>query len=288
MKVYYTNPLDEVIEFSATSKYKLLNVDDLGGNDVISQSVSSPYQDGTTSVGESYFKSKIMIVSFTLISSTLNADMRSLQKIINPKLGIGKLTVSLGTNTYVLEKVKVRTMADRDGRGDGLTFQVSKIIFEVFDPLYADISFTEQFAVNSVNLLEFDLDITDDFEFGQDYASGYVVQNLGDVACPVTIEITGALTAPLEVENLTTGDKIKVILDLTADEELIITTEIDNINVIKKTISTGVEVVAFQYIDVAETTFFYLPVGVSNIAITSTEGEVQGALFKFKNRYVGI
>jgi hypothetical protein len=288
-KMIFTNSLNQTIEFSSTSKYRWRNVDDFGGTDTVSQSVQSPYQDGSTSVGDSYFNAKIMEVQFVLVSATIDADMRTLYSVINPKLGLGTLTITLGASVFMLNKVKTRTLPTRMGdNGNGVTFQFSRILFEIFDPVYSDVAFTEQIAVNESSLLEFDIDITDDFMFGEIFTSGYPVVNAGDVACPITIEITGALTAPLEVENVTTGEKVKVVLSLTADEQLIITTEIDNINVIKKTISTGAEVVAFQYIDIAESTFFYLPVGTTYIKITSTSGEIYGALLKFKNRYVGI
>ena len=75
---------------------------------------------------------------------------------------------------------------------------------------------------------------------------------------------------------------------MTADEQLVINTKLDELNVTKITTSTGEEVSAFQYIDVAESTFFYLRLGENTIKVSSLEGAVEKTKIKHKNRFVGL
>jgi hypothetical protein len=100
--------------------------------------------------------------------------------------------------------------------------------------------------------------------------------------------LDGPKNSPLTVENLDTGEKIVLAMSLLATERLTITTGIDDINVIKEDLITGISTVAFQYIDVAETSFFRLPRGTSTLLITAGEAEVEQAIIKYRQRWVGI
>lgn len=289
-KITYVNPLGGEVEFSATSKYKWQSFDDLVGTEVLNQVASSPYQDGVTAVGDSYFQSKTMKLDFVCISDTLESDLRELYSALNPKLGLGRIDITIGETVYSWNSVKIRSLPSRPGAINklGSRFQFSQVIFEIFDPLFADFSYTESYTYTGVNLLEFDLDITDEFEFDTRVASGVTVANGGDVPCPIEVEFSGPSTSPLTLENVTTGEKIVVILDLTSDEKLYIYTKLEEINVVKETISTGEKVTAFQYVDVDDTDFFYLSTGDNNLLLTAGEGIVYGATVKFKQRYIGI
>jgi hypothetical protein len=78
----YVNALEQEIRFSETSKYKWLSIDDLGGNNITYQTISSPYQDGVTFIGTPYFQSKKIALSFAIISDELVEDMRYLNQIL--------------------------------------------------------------------------------------------------------------------------------------------------------------------------------------------------------------
>jgi len=288
-RLIYTNALGHSVEFSSAGTYQWTQVDDLGALDASFQTSSSPYQDGTTSVGDPYFEPRVIKVDIQIVSSDLQADIRSLNRILNPKLGMASLSYERDGVKRVLNKVKTRTMpALPGGTSRGIGFQMSSIIFMAFNPYYTDEAYTEASVETGGLGLEFPLNITDSFVFDFLNTTGVTVTNAGDVECPVTIILDGPMASPLEVENITTGEKIVLAATLLANERLMITTEIDNINVIKKNLTTSVETVAFQYIDVAQTTFFYLTMGTNTMRITADEAEMENATIKFKQQYVGV
>ncbi len=285
----YVNGIGQEVVFSESSKYRWISLDDIASNNVTFQTVSSPYQDGVTFIGIPYFQSKKIALEFAVLSDSLIDDMRYLNQILNPKLGLGQLHYIRGGITYVLDQVIVSTLPSLLGAENrGNYYQKSKLIFDVFNPLFTDLEYTTAIIGSGQLLFEFPLDITDEFEFGLINASGVIVNNVGDVEAPVRIEITGEATAPLTIENVTNGGKIVIGLSLTSDEKLIITTDVDNTNVIKETISTGVQTTAFNYIDITQTDFFKLERGNNQIIITNLVSEIVGATVQYKNRYVGV
>jgi hypothetical protein len=285
----YVNAIGQEITFSQNSKYRWLSIEDLGGNNVTFQTVSSPYQDGVTFIGTPYFQSKKLALSFAILSDSLIADMRYLNQILNPKLGLGQLHYIRGGITYVLDQIIVSNLPSLLGSENrGSYYQKSNLIFDVFNPLFTDLDYTTATIGSGQLLFEFPLNITDEFEFAVINAEGVIVNNVGDVEAPILIEITGEATSPLTIENVTNGGKIVVGLSLTSDEKLIITTDVDNTNVIKETISTGVQTTAFNYIDITQTDFFKVDRGNNQIIITNLSSEIVGATVQYKNRYVGV
>lgn len=288
-KVIYKNPDGRTLEFSASSKFKLINIDDLGGVDSVDRAISSPFQDGSTPVGESYFNTRVISVEFATMSNNLVEDLREIDSVLNPKLGPGEFHFSQNGNTRMLYPVKVRKLPSRPRQKErNKTFQMSSFIIEAYDPYYQDLNSIDAEVTTGGNLFSFPLNITTNYEFDYVNTAGVIVNNEGDIDTPVTVIFDGPKTAPLSIENLTTGEKIVLSLDLLADERLIVTTGVQDTNVIKETISTGVTEVAFQYIDIAETTFFNLSKGENRIQIVTTEGIVQDATVKFRNKYVGV
>jgi len=285
----YVNAIGQEVTFSETSKYLWLSLDDICANNVTFQTVSSPYQDGVTFIGTPYFESKKIVLKFAIVSETVVDDMRYLNQILNPKLGLGQLHYVRKGITYVLDQVLVSTLPSLPGRAErGKYYQQSSLIFDVFNPLFTDLEYTSATVGSGQLLFEFPLNITDEFEFAILNETGVIINNVGDVESPVRIEITGEATAPLTIENLTIGGKIVIGLSLTSDEKLIITTDVDNTNVIKETISTGVLTTAFNYIDITQTDFFRLSRGLNQIIITNLVSEIVGATVQYKNRYVGV
>ena len=288
-KMTYQNSIGQQIIFSESSKYRWLQVSDLGGLESIQQITSSPYQDGVSAVGSSYFQSRIVSVDFVIVDPDPVDAMRNLNSVLNPKIGIGKLIVEIDGNKKVFDKVKVRIMPTKlGGESRGYGFQFTSVVFEVFDPVYSDFAYTEAEVGTGELYLGFPINITDTFVFDAVFTDGVLVYNVGDVETPVEVILDGVVLAPLVIENLTTGGKIVIGLDILVGERLIITTELDNINVVLVDTISGTESVAFQYIDIEQTEFFYLAKGENQIAISGVEGEVESAIVKFKNRYVGV
>jgi len=288
-RLIFTNAQGQTIEFDTEGTYRWTQVGDMGGVGSTFQVTASPYQDGATPVGDSYFESRAIKVDIIIVSDNLQAAIRQLNTVLNPKLGTAKLTYERNGIRRTLNTVKTRSMPSLPGgESRGPSFQISSVIFEAFDPYYSDEEYTEASVATGGLGLEFPLDITDSFVFDYLNTNGVTVTNSGDVECPVTIVLDGPMTSPLEVESITTGEKIVLALALLANERLTITTQLDSINVIKTNLTTGAETVAFQYIDIAETTFFNLVRGTNTLRITANEAEMESAAIRFKQRYVGV
>jgi len=288
-RLIFTNARGQTVIFSNTGTYRWTNVDDLGGLTATSQTSTGPYQDGATPEGEAYLESKILTLELLITSRDLKAAIRNLNSILNPKLGIGKLTYEIDGNAKEFDKVRTRMLPSLLGQGNrGYGFQITSVMFEVFDPIYKDVNYTEAQIVSGGNFFSFPLNITDSFEFDFLNTNGVTVTNRGDIEAPLTIIMDGPLSSPVVIENMSTGEKIVTQLAIAEGERLTVITEPDNLNVLKTIISTGEETVAFQYIDTEETEFFNLQHGTNTLRITAAGAEVGEATIKFKNRYVGV
>lgn len=288
-KLTFTNAQGQSATFDTRGTYRWINVDDIGGLVASSQTVAGPFQDGRTPVGDAYFDAKVLGVELLIVSADTAAEIRALNQILNPKLGLGALTYEDGGVGKQLQKVRTRmlpTMPGGSARGDG--FQKTKIIFEIFDPLFADYDYTTAEVESGGDGLNFPVNITDAFVFDYLNTEGVTVTNSGDVDCPVEVIFDGPVSAPVAVTNETTGEQIVLGLALLEGERLTITTDTDNTNVIKTDLDTGETSVAFQYLDVAQTTFFKLRTGVNLLKITADGTNVEQATVRFRQRYVGV
>lgn len=117
---------------------------------------------------------------------------------------------------------------------------------------------------------------------------GETIQNIynsGDVETSVKIMFKGPALNP-KVENITTGEFIKIERELTTDDTLYITTGFGDKRV--EIERSGVRENAFNYIDL-ESTFFQLQAG-DNLIEYTTESELisRGVEIRYYNRYLGI
>lgn len=285
----FTNARGDSVEFSAASKYRWMAVDDLGGAEAVQQTVASPYQDGVTATGDSYYMMRTLDVMLAVIDADLRTAIRDLNTALNPKLGMGTLLYEDGPVRRSLDRVKVRKLPTLpDGGSRGARVQLTHILFDAYDPLYTDGVDTEVVLGTSGDSFSFPLDITDSFEFDYVSAGGVPVVNGGDVPCPLTITIEGPVAAPLVVENLTTGEKVVVDIAVLAGESLHISTGVADTSVILEDTATGERVSAFQYIDVAQTTFFLLGLGVNYISVTADGEPSNSATIRYRQRYLGL
>jgi hypothetical protein len=288
-RLTFINANGQQVEFSNTGTYRWTQVEGLGEGSANLQTTASPYQDGATNVGQAYFNTRTIKVDLVVVSNDVAGAIRQLNSVLNPKIGIGSLTFERDGDAKVLNKVRTRVMPSLPGgESRGIGFQICYFILEAFDPFYEDQTETAATVNTGANVFSFPLAITPQYRFDYTNTSGVLVNNTGDVECPITVILDGPKSSPLEIENLTTGEKIVIAMALLANERLTITTAIDNTNVIKTNLTTGAQTVAFQYIDIAETTFFNLAIGANNIKISAGEAAVEEATVKFKNRFLGV
>lgn len=290
-RLIFKNATGQSITFSSArdATYRWLQVRGLGEVETEQQITTSPYQDGASPVGIAYYGIRTVQLDMAIVSDDLAAAIRELNRVLNPKLGLGTLIYERDGVSKALNRLKTRVMPTFEGGSSrGLTFQLSSVIFEAYDPLFTDAEYSEAEVVSGDNLFSFPLNVTDVYEFDYTNSAGILVDNAGDVDCPVELIFDGPCSSPIEVENLMTGEKIVLALDLTSDQRLTITTGVEDTNVMLTELSTGAQTVAFQYIDVTETTFFQLVAGLNIIKVTANEAEVETATLRYKQRYAGL
>lgn len=286
-RLIYISARGHRVSLGKTGTFRLVNVDDIGGLSATSQVFSGPFQDGTTPEGDPYFEAKVLAIEVLIVSSNITEAYRQLSAILNPKQGLGKLIYEVDGAATQYGKVRTRMLPTKpagDGKGDG--YQMTSFMLEVFDPLFTDLDYTEADVSSGGNSFTFPLNISDSYVFDYLNATGIIVDNQGDLETPVIVSMDGPLSAPLVIENETSGEKIVTQLAIADGERLTVSTEPDNLNVTLTTIATGAESVAFQYIDVSQTDFFQLALGPNTIKITAAGADVAAATVKFKNRYV--
>lgn len=288
-RLIFTNAKGQSLTFSNTGTFRWIDVDDLGGLEAVGQTSVAPYQDGVTPEGSAFFESKVVSLEILIASNDRSSALRELNSVLNPKLGIGRLTFEIGEQKREYGKVRTRTLPTLpSGKKRGIGYQMTVVIFEVFDPVFTDADYTTEALVSGDSALEFPFGITDEFIFDYLNKDGAPIRNDGDLETPVIIEVDGPLTSPVVIENTLTGKKIVTQLDIAEGESLTVITEPDNLNVLKTDIATNESAVAFQYIDIAQTEFFTLVQGLNTIQITANEAEVAEARIKYKQRYVGV
>jgi hypothetical protein len=288
-KLIYINSLGREIEFSRVGTYRLRDIGGLGGISSSFMRTSSPFQDGATSLDNGYFETRLLSIEFVVISDRLADDIRNLNSIFNPKLGAGTIKYQKDDVVRTLRGVKTKVLPELPmGKDKGISFQISSVILECFDPYYLDENDTHSTLASQYDLFIFDAAIPDDFTFDQSGAFGLNILNQGDVPAPVTVIIDGPLTSPIKVENKTTGEKILIAMSIASGERITITTDPENIDVRKTVIASGIETSAFQYIDILNTTFFMLATGTNNLVFTHGTEIAQIVTLLHKNKYVGV
>lgn len=288
-RLIFENALGEQIIFDKHGTYRWTQVDGLGGRVAVFQVAISPYQDGAMPIGTGYFESMPVSISFIIHADNVYDAIRELNAILNPKLGDGRLIYERNGIVRSMPRVRTRVLPSLPGGSSrGLRHQVSDVVFESYNPYFVDYAETEAEVTTGGLLFQFPLEITDNYEFDYINTQGTKVINSGDVDCPVTLVLDGPMSSPLEIINDTLSQKIVLSMPLLENERLVITTEIESINVVKTDVVTGEQTVAFEYLDVAETDFFYLAKGENVIRIFAGEAEVEQTLIKFRQYYVGI
>lgn len=283
----FTNAQGKQILFSKESEYRWLDITGIGGGTISFQTSSNPFQDGSSSLDDGFFESKLFAVRFAMRASNKDALFRNLNNIVNPRLGAGTLKYFDGVKSLMLSPVKLRAMPEYEKGTPDIMY--SSLVFEAFDPLYKDSIETEEYVVSQTDLFTFPLQITEEFIFDASAAGGKsIIKNKGDVQTPVYIEIEGPLTSPIVLGNKTTSKNIVISTAIGENEVLIIDTDLSAIDVRKRNTLTGLEESAFQYLDINQTEFWTLEVGDNIILFTHGAEVAEGATLKYRNRYVGV
>lgn len=282
-KITFTNARGESIAFGNSGLFILQSIEGTGNVPSEIKSTKSPYQDGSSFVDIQLSDRSIPMVGF--INAKSQQDLyqcrRDLTRVLNPKLGPGKLVYTNDLRSYVVDAVAEEgpVFGERHVHANLLT-----INFIANDPYWRDQIQTVKGLRYEAGGMTFPLRLPTRFAFAA-YRGTFV--NGGDVESPVEIHYKGPATNPI-VESETTGEYIKVNYELNFDQTLIINTAFGNKRV-EVLNPNGSRTNVFHWIDLGST-FFQLQPGQNILKYGSdkdSDQQLAEVTVYWHNRYLG-
>lgn len=282
-KVSFTNARGESVVFGNAGPYILTHIDGTGGVPADIKSTKSPYQDGSSFVDIQLSDRQISITG-AIINGTreeMYARRRELVRVLNPKLGPGRLVYSNDARSYAITAISDESPIFNDRYANHQLFSLS---FVANDPYWRDEQQTVKGLRFEIGGLTFPLRTPTQFAFSA-YRGTFI--NGGDVETPVEIRYKGPATNPI-VESETNGEFIKVNYTLTENDTLIINTAFGNKRV-EVLNDDGTRTNVFHWIDLGST-FFQLQPGKNILKYGSdkdSDQQLATVTVYWHNRYLG-
>ncbi|MEC5422398.1 phage tail family protein [Virgibacillus sp. C22-A2] len=271
--VFYLSPL--VIE-------SLSGIGEVGAD---LQSQRSPNQDGDT-----YIDTRLQPRFIDLEGSITVTDFerireyrRTISRVCNPKLGMGIITLELDGDIKQIGATLDSGVTFFERRRN--PFQPFLITWKCPNPYWQSIDqITEPLAAF---VPKFTFPFSFPVKFGE-RGSEVTLYNDGDVPCPIEIEFNGPATQPI-ITNRTTGEFIRVDRELFEGDKLIINTAYGRDRMVVIDRGNGVIKNAWHYIDIWDSTLFFLDVGVNTIDYNALASGGQAVVnISYRKQYVGI
>lgn len=282
-KVTFTNSRGESVAFGNSGTYVLQSFEGTGNVPSEIKSTKSPYQDGSSFVDVQLTERPLPMVGF--INAKNQQDLyqrrRDLTRILNPKLGPGKLVYTNSFRSYVIDAIPEEGPAFGERFVNAVMFTVN---FIANDPYWKDQTQTVKGLRFEAGGMTFPLRLPTRFAFAA-YRGTFV--NGGDVETPVEIHYKGPAENPI-VESETTGEYIKVNYELDYNQTLIISTEFGNKRV-EVLNDDGSRTNVFYWIDLGSS-FFQLQPGQNILKYSSdrdSDQQLAEVTVYWHNRYLG-
>lgn len=239
----------------------------------------------TNYIGERLKRKKILSRPISISADWLGRDEEKSAKrqeliaFFSP-FSSGTLTVNyMGverTIEYEVESFKINTVSLHET----LDFQVDLICM---DPMFQDVLQTGDSIATWIRGWKWKFTLP--FKMKERGEPQKNIINTGHVETPVEIYFHGPAVNP-SIKNITTGETIRIIRELTTDDVLYINTGFRQKKV--EIIRNGTRTDAFDYIDLSSR-FFSLQVGDNVIEYASENGLApQSVEIYYKNRYLGV
>lgn len=251
-----------------------------------------------------------------LITGSGSADIqeksRAIKAIFNPTIRENTLGVTQETGTLIYEndywskqiKVKVQTepVISYDKTQNSTVFSVYMIAhFPFFSDLDADETTIDVSGVEGGFYWTAPTYFSGSFYFGEITGTTDTATNNGDIPAPVTLEWTGEATNPritltytktTQTSIGTTTENIEEYVQLNkvlaSNEKAIVTTGYNDKNAYIQNTSTGV-ITKDNSIVTADSTYFQLPLGTSNLAFSADSGASGASVdVKYKQQWTGV
>lgn len=282
-KVTFVNTRGESVEFGSSGPFVLQKIVGTANVPADIKSTKSPYQDGSSFVDIQLSDRDIPVECFINAKSQqeLYEKRRELTRILNNKLGPGKLVYTNSSRSYVIDAIAEEGPVFGERYVHANLFTVN---FIANDPYWRDENQTVKALRFEAGGMTFPLRLPTQFAFSA-FRGNFV--NSGDVDTPLEIWYQGPATNPV-VENETTGEYIKVNYELKESDTLIITTAFGDKRV-EVLNSDGTRTNVFHWIDLG-TSFFQLVPGKNVLKYGSDKDSDQQAAtvtIYYNNRYQG-
>lgn len=282
-RVTFVNARGESVLFGNSGPFVLQKIDGTANVSGEIKSTKSPYQDGSSFVDIQLADRQIPLQGFINAKSQqeLYERRRELTRILNPKLGPGRLVYTNDAQSYAISAIPEEGPVFGDRHVHANLFVVN---FIANDPYWRDENQTVKGLRFESGGMIFSLRLPTQFAFSA-YRGTFV--NSGDVETPVEIHYKGPATNPV-VESETTGEYIKVNYELTAEDTLIINTAFGNKRV-EVLNDDGTRTNVFHWIDLGST-FFQLQPGRNMLKYGSDYESEQAAatvMIYWYNKYLG-
>ncbi|AGL03663.1 phage tail family protein [Desulfoscipio gibsoniae] len=281
-RIVITNQKGESITLGNQAPYFLETIDGVGEVPVAIESQKAPKQDGSTYL-DNMLDNRAISIEGTIITKIDPAFVlearRKMQRVLNPKLGEVTITYHQRDQVREIKGLAETTPVFPGGQGSkGLYYQKFLLHLLCHQPFWLDTFYESREMSYLMGGIKFKLILPTVFSY-RGFKRRAV--NEGDVATPVEIEFKGPATNPT-VNNLTTGEFIKVNRELGEEDVLTINTAFGQ----KYVRINGQN--AFHYIDL-DSVFWQLVPGENTLSYRSNNDSIKTRVtVKWKNRYVGL
>lgn len=279
-KLIFTNSNGVSLDIGNQAPYILKSIKGLDGLEVEVQAKKAPFQRGKSFIGVNV-NERLISLNIAILSSsevekfTLREEI---SRVFNPFLGEGALKYVYGNQE---KEIKVTVSAapvfssDIEDTGEILD---AMLHLYAADPFLMDVFETSKVMAAWIGGLKFPLKLPMTFSR---QGSTITINNDGDVETPVYIEFFGPATNP-KIENITTGEYIRIKKDLLEGQTLVLNTDFNN----KAVTIEGIN--SFHYIDL-NSVFWQLIPGKNIIKYSADAGQEQARVkISYKNKYVGV
>lgn len=274
-KITFINSKGQSVELGNDGPYILTKIEGTGAVGVGIQSQKSPYQDGTSYLGNTLDHRAISIQIMILGQNEIDiADKRhKLLQVFNPKLNEGRLIYEFGNKKREIKAISEITPSfpdnDRDFKD---TMQQGLIQLYCSNPFFKDIVETKEEVAIWRGSFGFPLELQEEgIELGYREPSLIVnVFNGGDVPCGMRIQFKALATVVNpSLFNVNTREYFKINRTMEAGEAITVTTHFQNKKV--QLNKNGVVSNAFNWIDF-QSTFLQLDVNDNLLRYDADEG----------------
>ena len=266
--------------------FRYLTSEGFGGTDNEIQTRRGAYQDGVTLQTVRLSPRSLMIRFLALAEDRAGIEQkrRRIAAAFNPRYGPGTLVWTQEDGSqYALRCVALSGsptfLAGRTSQGR--SWQEVIVDLQAPDPCWFDAEATTLPLAGLTGGAAFPIVFPCSFAV---MGSTMAVQNEGDIAAPIRIEIPGPCLNPV-VENLSTGEQIALTLDVLEGQTILIDTAYGNL-LCRLQASNGTQTNAMQYLS-SDSTFWQLQPGENIVTFSTPSGSVEVSI-EYASRYTGV